>query len=497
MNAPFSTSNALARRKTVEDLVELRDKALALYAVAHEQIVVADKGIGDALLAHHAATNGETVYNSHLRPEKLHFHNRLKIAPRADYLDIARRLVDTDCWSHVIAITDLETMMDKKAKDELHQSLIGDPPEFTFDNVMATLERFMVDAGTIWRRGIANCFSNLDRRFRSHDGWKIGGRIIIDRVFDEYGSWCYSRNHEATFMDVERVFKMLDGNKPTHCDLTWALRQKRGWGAAQTYLETDYFRIRVWKNGNVHVYFKRDDLLEKVNQLLGEYYGAPIPTDRDHEKGEAESDLFAAKTTPAKRYGFFPTPPEAVETFLDDLPRYQEKGKPRLTWLEPSAGTGNLARPLATNKSYPAHVDCVEVQPALAEALRDEGIFRKVITADFLQLDPATTGLYDRVAMNPPFDRERDIDHVMHALKFLKPGGCLRAIMSAGTEFRDTKKSRAFRQLMNSMGAEWRDMPAGSFASVGTNCNTGKLTVWKDGKDQSSRWRRKAFPEEN
>ena len=45
-----------------------------------------------------------------------------------------------------------------------------------------------------------------------------------------------------------------------------------------------------------------------------------------------------------------------------------------------------------------------------------------------------------------PFDLERDIDHVTHALKFLKSDGYLTAIMSAGTEFRETKKAKAFRR---------------------------------------------------
>ena len=105
-----------------------------------------------------------------------------------------------------------------------------------------------------------------------------------------------------------------------------------------------------------------------------------------------------------------------------------------------------------------------------------------MLSGDFLRVQPAAN--YDRVVMNPPFDRERDIDHVMHALKFLKPDGCLIAIMSAGTEFRETRKSVAFRELMDKMGAKWRDLPPGSFASVGTNCNTIMLRVWKDGRQQ-------------
>ncbi len=92
--------------------------------------------------------------------------------------------------------------------------------------------------------------------------------------------------------------------------------------------------------------------------------------------------------------------------------------------------------------------------------------------------------IYDRVVMNPPFDRERDIDHVIHALKFLKPNGHLTAVMSAGAAFRDTKMSKAFRELMNSMGGTYRDLPAGSFASVGTYVNTIVIQVWKDGRQQ-------------
>jgi hypothetical protein len=64
-----------------------------------------------------------------------------------------------------------------------------------------------------------------------------------------------------------------------------------------------------------------------------------------------------------------------------------------------------------------------------------------------VQPDPGA--LYDRVIANPPFDCERDIDHVMHALRFLAPDGCLTAIMSAGTEFRETRKAIAFRALMD------------------------------------------------
>lgn len=92
----------------------------------------------------------------------------------------ARKIVDTDLWSTVIKLTDLGRFLDRVAKEQLHQQVLIDPPEATVGNIYATLQQFMLDADTIFKRGIANCFSNLDRRFRSHDCFKIGSRVILD-----------------------------------------------------------------------------------------------------------------------------------------------------------------------------------------------------------------------------------------------------------------------------------------------------------------------------
>lgn len=473
----------LMRRETVEEIVSRRDSALALYAEAHEAIGAASGAIIRAVKA--GPSPRINRYNHHLHGEKVTFHHALRYPERDEYMRTARRIVDTDAWAHLIEITDLERLMDKKAKDQLNQQLLSDPPEVTVDNVLATLQQLLLESGMIFRRGIAECFSALDRRFRSHDGWKIGSRIVLSYCFDEWGCWNYRSNHRDTMMDIERVFRILDDNPASSFEIVDATERSRlgGHGRRQSEIETGYFKIRGFKNGNAHIWFKRDDLLERVNMLLGEYYGAPIPEDREPE---ADTGLRDPKTTLARHFGFYPTPDAAAERFFDRVPLYREKGNPALTVLEPSAGTGNLARRCVRygrdKNTAPVVVDCVEVQPALAQALRGEGIYRKVYGCDFLQIRPSTTGLFDRVVMNPPFDRERDIDHVMHALDFLKPDGHLCAIMSAGTEFRETRKSIAFRALMEKMNARWEDMPARSFSSVGTNCNTVILRVWKDAR---------------
>jgi predicted RNA methylase len=470
------SEGAIAIRKTIGEICGYRDKALATFNQAFDVMEEANNKIADAIsLCQKAAPTRANNYSFFDSAAREHFLTKLKLPEKELYMTKARKHVDIEVWAHVIELSGLEKLMDKKAKEELRSSLRQDPPEATEENIKATVEGFMVDADMIFKRGLAECFCKLDRRFRSHDGWKIGSRIILNRAFNEYGGWNYYANHGDTIIDIERVFCTLEERSPLSCGavhlINEARRGQRSYSARQTELETEYFTVRIFKNGNAHLWFNKRDLLEKVNKILGEYYGAPIPEERSYTSTE-QSDLYNPKTTLAKNYGFYPTPEPAAERLIQYVSLYRYKEGNPLTVLEPSAGTGNLAY-RAVEKG--AIVDCIEIQPLFADNLEKSGKFRSVIQADFLMIQPEAK--YDHVLMNPPFDRERDIDHVLHALKFLKPGGELIAIMSAGTEFRETKKSIAFRNMVESMKGKWCDLPERSFSSVGTNCNTVMLKI--------------------
>jgi hypothetical protein len=74
--------------------------------------------------------------------------------------------------------------------------------------------------------------------------------------------------------------------------------------------------------------------------------------------------------------------------------------------------------------------------------------------------------------MNPPFRGQADIAHVTHALGFLRPGGLLVAVMSAGTEFREDKTATGFRELVARRGGWIKQLPADSFDGAGISVRT-------------------------
>lgn len=468
--------NEIIPRATIHDICGHREKTLAAYKKAYESLVTANDFLLKATDSRNfAAPTSKNRYNAHLKAEKVLFTSPVKLAKEEDYLEQARKIVDTDIWAHIFDVTNLGQLMDKKSKDEFSNSLMVNPPEATEENIYATLQTAMAQSDDIFARGMAECFSNLDRRFKSHDGWKIGSRVILNNAMGSFGCWNYHMNHRDTITDVERVFYILDGKQPPleyGGDIVAKIENtRRGLiGAKQSETETEYFKARIFLNGNLHLWFKRKDLVEKVNKLLGEYYGSPLCYDDSEE--DHSDPLSQPKTAIAKNFAFFPTPDKVVERVIGEV-SYRMEGK---RVLEPSAGSGQLSKACVANGGI---VDCIEIQPGMANDLRNSGLYNKVICSDFLMVSPVEE--YELVVMNPPFDRERDIDHVCHALKFLKKGGTLVSIMSASTEFRETKKAEAFRKMVDKEGGRFYDLPARSFSECGTNVNTIILTIHKKG----------------
>ena len=94
---------------------------------------------------------------------------------------------------------------------------------------------------------------------------------------------------------------------------------------------------------------------------------------------------------------------------------------------------------------------------------------------DFLAQSP--DAIYDRVVMNPPFAKQADIKHILHALKFLKSDGLLVSVMAAGVLFRDNRLTTDFRDLINERGGNIEELPDGAFKESGTMVRTVIVTI--------------------
>ncbi len=473
------------QRASIEQIEGYRRRALDLYAEAFDKMQEAGR------MADKAAISGKlpnaTYFRDNLERYLLPTGANATEERRTRWLDGTRHTLDRAIWKHLLEATELEKLMDKQAREEFREQLEKEPPEATAQNCYSTLSTLVADADDIFMRGLANCFSKLDRRFRSHDGFKVGARIALSGVFNSYGMWNPYARHEDTLRDVERTFLILDEKElpDRYAGIVGLIdEERRGSGMEpRTYeVEDEYFKARAFKNGNLHVWFKRKDLVEKVNKLLATYYGATLGEGADSAQPEAQkSHSLRPVEGHAKNFGFFPTSPEIAARVLE-IGEMTSIGD-ELTILEPSAGTGALIEAMTAAGAASRNITAVEYQHELCSGLRALGL-RRVVEDDFLSLKPEIVGQFDRVVMNPPFDSGRDVDHVLHAMKFVKPGGKLVAIMSAGAEFREDVKSKELRRIAQNVWKPiwfdaFRDLPPKSFAHAGTNVNTVVLAIRK------------------
>ncbi len=137
--------------------------------------------------------------------------------------------------------------------------------------------------------------------------------------------------------------------------------------------------------------------------------------------------------------------------------------------LEPSCGDGALIGAILANEPK-AVVHAYEIRDSAASKAYEKFPQAIVCTKDFLTKAPKPQ--FNFVVMNPPFSRQQDIDHILHAHKFLKPHGKLVSIAGAGVNFRTNRKTMDFRQFVEDHGGSIEALPEGAFKSSGTAVRT-------------------------
>lgn len=187
--------------------------------------------------------------------------------------------------------------------------------------------------------------------------------------------------------------------------------------------------------------------------VKGQQSGADAVKDAERARADRIKALEEAVRF-AQIDGFFPTPPGLVSTVLDWA--LIQKGE---AVLEPSAGKGDLAE---AAKAAGGVVVGFEINHNLAEICKAKGL--DVERADFMTMQPIEA--FDKVVMNPPFEKLADVEHVRRAFQWLKPGGRLVAIMSPSFEHNGAARAVAFR--------EWLDEQSSAVVKVEPGAFTGR-----------------------
>lgn len=203
---------------------------------------------------------------------------------RAEYGRRHRR----DSWMSVFNKMEFRKWLDRKQTDEFVRDIErnGNIP-FTRENMKGTLENVFLQRGQLFEKSVANVFDELTRYYngntnhtegwKTNDSYKVNKKIIFpwgckfEREYGRYFSLGYGSQIDI-YNDLARIMCVLDGRDFSECGTIGnAMRRKfdiLGRGVKQGFdseTESEYFNIKFFMKGTVHLTFKNPDLWTKFN----------------------------------------------------------------------------------------------------------------------------------------------------------------------------------------------------------------------------------------
>jgi len=193
-----------------------------------------------------------------------------------DSLETIYKQIDTKLWRVAFDKTGLSNYFDRETKRQFESDIESNPPEFTVSNIRETLLSSMADSENLFQKSIVETFRILSREHKTNtnEPFKVNEKAILQYMVTLSFSHgrvinCYNGAND-TINDIDRVFKILDDKQfiPRSLEQKINLKFKDN----ENY-EDEYYIFKGYKNGNLHILFKRDDLLIKANKMIAKYYG--------------------------------------------------------------------------------------------------------------------------------------------------------------------------------------------------------------------------------
>lgn len=148
-------------------------------------------------------------------------------------------------------------------------------PEITEENVFNLLQSGIQNADKMVSELIEQVARDIrpfgdkyknNRKFQQ----EIGDKVIFWAVEHGWGKGKFRVSHyrENQIRDLQRAFQVLDGSGSISKSYLGELADAIN-GSADGNGETAYFKFKCHKNGNIHITFKRLDLVKKMNAIIG------------------------------------------------------------------------------------------------------------------------------------------------------------------------------------------------------------------------------------
>ncbi|MDX2138352.1 MAG: DUF4942 domain-containing protein [Chloroflexota bacterium] len=194
-------------------------------------------------------------------------------------------------WSFIFARTkigklttsDFQRKFEALRQEQAHMA-------FTVPNIMSVLDLFLMNRRVILLECIENVFDEATRfheknavhteGWKTNKSWRLNKTIIMPYVveFSKWGTWSLDWRRRDFYRDMDKVCCYLSGKRveevaPLVDTIQDHLRNLEPLADHTLPFESEFFIIRVYKKGTMHMTFKDLDLLARFNRTAAERKG--------------------------------------------------------------------------------------------------------------------------------------------------------------------------------------------------------------------------------
>ena len=386
--------------------------------------------------------------------------------------------------SNIRDFLDAEKRSEWGYKLHVEKSNNADLPDFTLENVTETVKGWYASRESFFMDRVDFVFRSLSKTHVTNQPEGFSKKLIFSHGCEMSFGTGYNIKWETEekLFDLECLICILT-NRPTPIRSANNSKKNLALGMKHSFLG-DSYQLQVFKTGTIHIWihpsiaidlniwlskkypsaipsqlrtktktfkeyeYKYDALtaddvsvLESIISGYGVWKATNEPMNRfikfsgcsfeDINKPAREIDKNITKLARLvlrngypniKDHQFYPTPKSITNELAEYLGSSISTSEMKI--LEPSAGTGNLAK--LFNKEF---VTCVEVNSFFVEALKNQG-YSDIHNTDFLKFKSKEK--FDLIVMNPPYSEKRLDQHLEKALSLLASDGELLLIAPTG-----------------------------------------------------------------
>lgn len=408
--------------------------------------------------------------------------------------EVVRRQLHRSVWRVLVDKLDVWKLLSLKRAEELRKRLEeGELPPINEEEIISMLEAMLQNSREYAEEFALEVYEWLTPGNKSSERWEasyatnkrtardaLGKKVILGWMIDaSFGYLRVMYGKTEKLAAVDRLFHLLDGKNPPEGNtytspLVVAIDRAKESGG---FGETEYFKFRACQNGNLHLEFRRLDLVQKLNEIGGNPTALRQKQYKTKRGDKTQVHVPNAPEKEAERFeeAFYFTPEPVTRRMLELVPLPPPLLLGSIKVLEPSAGEAHLADVLVGAGIPQGSITCVEKNYDRVATLLAKGYTVKDV--DFLKF---SEGGWEYIYMNPPFNQEQDILHVMHAYKLLAPGGWLVSVMSEHGFTSVSREATYFRGWLESVGGKNESLPKNSFLPAGTTWDTRLVVIQKE-----------------